>query len=107
MTRRISIMTLILMALGAMALLAHNEIRVVGVITQVQPTRLEVKTKDGRKFSMEIDKETSITHDKTKIGVSALKVGQTVVVEACGEPKNLLALEVRVVPAITPSAAKK
>lgn len=106
MTRRIPIAALILVVLGTMTLLAHNETRVVGVITKVQPNKLEVKRKDGRTFSMEIDKETSITRDQKKVDLSALKVGQNVIVTACGEPKDLLALEVRIVPAVATSAPK-
>jgi len=106
MTRRIPILALILMLLGAITLLAHNETRIVGVITKVQPTKLEVKRKDGRTFLMEIDKETSVTRDQKKVDLSALKVGQSVIVTACGEPKDLLALEVRIVQAATTPAPK-
>lgn len=107
MMRRIPIATLTLLVLGVMALMAHDDIRVVGVVTKVQAAKLAVKTKEGRNVSIKMNKQTSITRDKKKIGAPELKPGQSVVVDAYGDGyEDLLALEVRIVPAITPPAAK-
>ncbi len=92
------------MVLATVALLAHNEIRVAGSVTKVEAGKIVVKTKQGRKFSFAVDKDTEITRDKKKAAVSELKVGQNVVVTACGEKDDLLALKIRIVSATPPGS---
>ena len=108
MVRRISIIAaLALVALVIMPLSAHDDYRVIGVVTKVQATKLAVTTKQGKNFSIAMNKETSVTRYKKKVGASELKAGQSVVVDATGDSENdLLALEVRIVPAITPTVGK-
>jgi len=86
---------------------AHDDYRVIGIVTKVQATKLDVKARDGKNYSIKLNKETFINRDKKKVGASELKAGQSVVVDATGDSQDdLLALEVRMVPAIAPSAAK-
>lgn len=108
MVRRISIIAaLALVAFAIMPLSAHDDYRVIGVVTKVQATKLDVKTKEGKNFSIAMNKETSVIRNKKKVGASELKAGQSVVVDATGDSEaDLLALDVRIVPAITPSVGK-
>ena len=80
---------------------AHDEYRVIGTATKLTATSLDVKqTKDGKIVSMKMDKQTIVTRDKKTVDRSELKVGASVVVDALGDSlKDLLVLEVRLVPA--------
>lgn len=96
----------LLVALGAtltagVTLAAHNEIRVVGTLTKVEPDSITVKKADGKLVTIGYDKDTDILRNKAKVAASELKVGGSVVVDACAEPKKpLVALEIRLVPPI-------
>jgi hypothetical protein len=82
-------------------LLAHEEFRVVGVVTSREATQFVVKTREGKSTSIELNKQTVVTRDKKKVDASEIKVGRTVVVDAYGDSeRDLLALEVQLVPAI-------
>lgn len=108
MTRRTSIATALALAFSAnIPLSAHDDYRVVGVVTKVQAAKLDVKSKDGRNYSITMNKETLVRRDKKKVTASELKAGQSVVVDGTGDSEDdLLALEVRIVPAIVKSPAK-
>jgi hypothetical protein len=105
--RMMMLMTLIVATAGVAPVFAHEEFRVIGTVTKVQSSKLGVKTKEGKEISIAIDKQTSFTRDQKKTDVSQVKTGQSVVVDAYGDSyDDLLALEVRIVPAIAPSSAK-
>jgi hypothetical protein len=54
-----------------------------------------------------IDKQTLVSRDKKKVDVAELKSGRYVVVDAIGDTEaDLLALEVRLVPAPASNGAK-
>jgi hypothetical protein len=108
MNRRTSIIAAFaIVSTAATPLFAHDDFRVVGVITKVGASKLDVKSKEGRNISIKMNKETLITRDKNKVGASELKSGQSVVVDATGDTEaDLLALEVRIVPAIAPAKGK-
>ncbi len=108
MTRRNSIVTALALAFSvSLPLLAHDDFRVIGIVTKVQASKLDVKSKDGKNYSIKLNKETFVNRDKKKVGASELKAGQSVVVDATGDNEDdLLALEVRIVPAIVPTTAK-
>jgi hypothetical protein len=91
------LLALLASAAGAMA---HEEYRVIGTVTRVSAKVLDVKqTRDGKTLSMKLDAATLVTRDKEKVGVAALKTGQSVVVDASGDSlEDLVALEVRIVP---------
>jgi uncharacterized cupredoxin-like copper-binding protein len=86
---------------------AHDEFRIIGAVTKVTATSLDVKqTKDGQVVSMKMDKETTVTRDGRKVERVEIKTGGSVVVDALGDSlKDLLVLEVRLVP--IPKPAKK
>lgn len=90
-----------ILALQAAPAFAHDEFRYVGVITKVSKTTLQIKSREGKAISVHLDGQTIINKDKKKLNPAALKGGDTVVVDALGDSEaDLLALEVRVVPAI-------
>lgn len=102
MTRRTSIVTALALVFSAlMPLAAHDDYRVIGVVTKVQTSNLDVKSKDGKNYSIKLNKGTLVGRDKKKVGASELKIGQSVVVDATGDSEDdLLALEIRIVPPV-------
>jgi len=89
-------------------LLAHEHFRIIGTVTKLESREIDVKNKDGKTTSMSIDKQTKATRDKAKVPITEVKVGQSVVVDAYGDDEfDLLAVEVRIVPAIAPKTPAK
>jgi hypothetical protein len=86
---------------GAASLSAHENYRIIGTVTKVTSTKLDVKrTKDGKTISMFMDKTTRVTRDKRKVSASEIKTGSSVVVDAHGDTMDDLdVVEVRLVPA--------
>jgi hypothetical protein len=93
-----------ILILCATRLSAHDEFRIIGTISKLQDSQLQVKTKDSKTYSVKLDAETYIHLDdkqKEKIKATELKTGRSVVVGALGDSEvDLLALEVRIVPTI-------
>jgi hypothetical protein len=88
---------------GTSIVSAHDEFRIIGTLTRVQEHQIDVKQKDSRTVSIAVNKETLITRDKKTVPATELKTGRSVVVDALGDDlADLLALEVRIVPAIVP-----
>jgi hypothetical protein len=88
---------------GTTQMLAHERFRIVGTVTKRTEKQIEVKTKEDKKISMDVDEQTIFRRDKTKLTYAAIKVGSSVVVDAIGDDEaDLVAEEVRLVPA--PSA---
>jgi hypothetical protein len=110
MRRRIlSLVSLMVLVLCATRLLAHDEFRIIGTITSLRSSQLQVKNREGKTFSIKLNTETYIHRDKEKekAPVSELKMGRSVVVDALGDSEaDLLAVEVRIVPAIASSPTK-
>ena len=89
--------------LAAPTLEAHEHFRIVGTITKLASTEMDVKNKEGKTYSVDLNKKTIVKRDKEKaeLGLSVLKVGMTVVVDAYGDDEfDLEALDVRIVPPI-------
>jgi len=86
---------------------AHDEYRIVGTVAKITATQIDIKQiKDGKIVEIDVDKQTKVTRDKKPVAFTQIKVGGSVVVEAYGDSiLDLLALEIRLVPAI-PSTAK-
>ena len=107
--RTASFIILTILVLSATPLLAHDEYRIIGTISRLQGSQLQIKNKDAKTFTVKLNGETFIHRDKEKEKVSTaeLKTGRSVVVDALGDSEaDLLALEVRIVPAIAPSTKK-
>lgn len=82
--------------------------RVVGTVTKLEKNEMDVKDKTGKTLSILLDKKTKVNVDKKKATTAELKVGQSVVVDAFGDDEfDLLALDVRIVPAIAPKSGAK
>ena len=102
MTRRLLMLFVAaVVTLGVAHLFAHENFRVIGSITKHQNSTIDVTNRDSKTVTIRLDKQTDITRDKKKVEVSELRVGQSVVVDAYGDSeKDLLALEIRIVPPI-------
>ena len=94
-------------AIGATRLFAHEHFRVIGTITKLDTKQFEVKEKTSKLWTVYIDKKTKVSRDKKPVPVAALKVGQSVVVDAYGDDESdLLALDIKIVPPIAPAQKK-
>jgi hypothetical protein len=102
MIRRLRIACVVLtISAGAAGLSAHDEFRIVGTLETLQTSRISVKKSTGKTVSVRIDKQTAVTQDKKRVEATALKVGQSLVVDAYGDTEDdSLALEIRIVPPI-------
>ena len=86
---------------------AHEHFRVIGTITKLDAKQFEVKEKSGKLMTIYVDKKTKVSRDKKPVAIAALKVGQSVVVDAYGDDESdLLALDIRIVPPIATSTTK-
>jgi len=103
-TRRIiSLATLTVLLLAAVPVLAHETFRFVGTVTERRAMQLGVKTKEGRTVWVELKKTTIVVRAKTKVPLTELKAGLSVVVDALGDDdSDLVAKQVRIVPTIPP-----
>lgn len=99
MLTRFMLATLAALTIVAPAL-AHDDYRIIGTITRVTATALDVKQmKDGKTIAMKTDSATVVTRDKKKVERAEPKTGLNVVVDARGDSlKDLVVLEVRLVP---------
>src|SRR5688572_23985799 len=103
MTRRtMMLLTLMLAAFTATHSFAHDQFRIVGTISKVEKTQLQVKTAESKTYAIKLDSQTLVSRGKDKVKVTELQVGRSVVVDALGDTEDdLVALEIRLVPAIT------
>jgi hypothetical protein len=103
MTRR-WLMTALLAGLVALSMAApaaaHDEYRIIGTLVTVTPKQLAVKqTKDGKVISMTMDKTAEVKRNGKKVPVAQLRAGLSVVVIACGDSIDKLAvMEVLIMP---------
>lgn len=99
MTRRIMMLAIAaIVALGAAQALAHDEYRIIGTITTRQKSQLQVKSREGKMYSMKVDGETLIYRDNKKVPATELSAGRYVVVDALGDSEaDLVAVEVRLI----------
>lgn len=83
--------------------------KVMGTVTAVSPTKIEVKTTDGKTETVLLDKKTVYEEGKTKVDLAALKTGVRVVVEGTQPDgsKTLTAQTVRIGVVADAAAAKK
>jgi hypothetical protein len=102
MIRRLMALFVMLMFVGgAVQLAAHDEFRIIGTLERHQNSTIAVKKNTGQTVSIRLDKQTAITQDKKKVDTTALKIGQSLVVDAYGDTEDdSLAIEIRIVPPI-------
>ncbi|SRR5712691_257442 len=102
MIRRVAAsLPLVMLLVGTTPLWAHDNFRVIGTLMKHDNSKIEVKNRRGRTVSVRLDKQTVISRDKKKVDASALKVGQSLVIDAYGDTEDdSLALQIRIVPPI-------
>ena len=90
-------------ALFSTALLsAHEQFRVIGTVTSVTGVKMAVRTKEGETAAITLNMDTTIKRDGKAAPASAIKAGQSVVVDAYGDDyDDLLAIDIRIVPPIS------
>jgi hypothetical protein len=87
-----------MVAATALRLGAHDDYRIIGAVVKASATVLEMKNKDGKKFAINLNKQTAVMREGKKLGASALKPGMNLVVDASGDSEaDLLAIEIRIV----------
>ena len=91
----IAIAAAVIALFGATPASAHDEMAVVGVVKAVTATSLEIKMKDGQTVILEMDANTRVALAGKRLGVSDLKVGQSVKALGFGDSlKDLIAFDV-------------
>src|SRR5688500_13862384 len=102
MIRHVCILAVLMALAGGLShVSAHDEFRIIGTLEKHQNSTIVVKKNTGATVSIKIDKQTEVTQDKKAVGPVALKIGQTLVIDAYGdEEEGSLALEIRIVPPI-------
>jgi hypothetical protein len=80
---------------------AHEEFRVIGTVASRSDTHIQVRDRDGKTLSIQLNKQTVIRKDKADVGADVIATGNSVVVDALGDTEaDLLAIEIRIVPPI-------
>jgi len=103
----IAFVALSVIVAGTTALSAHEDFRVIGTISKRQASVIDVRQRDGTTARIRVDKQTAISRDDKHVDASELKAGLTVVIDAYGDSeKDLLALEIRIVPPIRSGTTK-
>ena len=78
-------------------LLAHesHEHKLMGTVTAVDASQIEVDTTDGTKATISLSKETKYLKGKTEVAAAEIKIGERVVVTFTEKDGNKLAKQVR------------
>src|SRR5260370_42117132 len=107
-SRWIAIVALAAAILVPAAARAHDgkDKTVMGTVTSIDGTNLMVKTADGKQTMVMLDAKTAITQGKTKIALSAVKVGDRVVASGPEEQNMIMAETLKLGAAAAPAAAK-
>jgi len=102
MIRRLIALLVVLVSVGgAVGLDAHDEFRIIGTLERHQNSTIAVKKNTGKTVSIRLDRQTAISQNNKKVDTTALKVGQSLVVDAYGDTEeDSLAVEIRIVPPI-------
>jgi hypothetical protein len=101
MIRRFAVTLAVLMLVVGTALWAHDNFRIIGTLAKHQASEIQVKSRTGKTVSIRLDKQTAISRDNKKVDATALRVGQSLVVDAYGDTEDdSLAVEIRIVPPI-------
>ena len=79
--------------------------KVMGTVSSVDAGHVMVKTADGKTVMVMLDGKTSVTRGKTKLDLTAVKVGERVVVEGPEEKDMLMAKTVKL--GTAPATASK
>lgn len=69
--------------------------KVMGTVTSVQGSHVEVKTTEGKTVSVTLDDKTTVTRGKEKLDASAIKVGERVSIDAMQDKDVMMAHAVK------------
>jgi hypothetical protein len=98
-----AVAALVLVAAAA-PLRAHEEFRIIGTLAAHKNSTIQVKSRTGKVVSIRLDKQTAISRDKKKVDATALRVGQSLVIDSYGDTEDdSLAIDIRIVPPIRAS----
>ncbi len=75
---------ILLAAVAAAQVSAHEKFKIVGTVVKVQATQLDVKAVDGATYEIDLLENTQVMRALKKVPRSELRAGQQVVVEALG-----------------------
>ena len=85
---------------------AHGpDLHVLGTVTVIDATHVEVKTSKGKTVDVQLNKQTRFREKGNPKGANVPSVGDRVVIEATKEDKALIATEVHFSPAKKPAAS--
>ncbi|WP_411289301.1 hypothetical protein [Phenylobacterium sp.] len=91
--------------LGALPAVAHDEMEVAGQVTVVTAKTIQVRTKDRRLFTLDVDGNTRVVMAGKRLSVKDVKVGQSVKALGFGDKlTDLVAIDVVIAP---PQPAKR
>ena len=100
----LSLAVLSVLVAGAPAA-AHDEIEVAGQVTAVTAKTVQLRTKDGKAVTLEVDSNTRVKMAGKALSLKDLKVGQSVKALGFGDSlTDLVAIDVNIQPA---AAGKK
>lgn len=106
MKRNIALALALCLGLAA-PLLAHGGYtHVMGTVSAMDATHVEVKTRDGKTVSVKLSDATKFIKSGKAAAASDMQVGERVAVEAKGHGADLEAAEVRLGVMAKPAAAK-
>jgi hypothetical protein len=86
--------------------LSAHPLQVTGTIVERHDAELVVKTDDGYFVSFVLDSMTVIQRGETRVAVTELKTGLSVVVDALDDIEPIVAYSVTIVPSTSRSRAK-
>ena len=94
--RMVTFSVIVMLALAGQVV-AHegHEHKMMGTVTAVDATHLEIDSKDGGKVSIVLNKDTKYLQGSAPAAASDIKIGERVVVSAVEEGKKMVAREVR------------
>jgi hypothetical protein len=78
--------------------------KALGTIASIQGEQVTITTNDGKTLKVVLDKKTTITRGKDKLGATALKVGERISVDYTEQTKTMVAQAIKLA---TPATAGK
>ena len=97
MSRRITLLAVAVIALGAGVAVAHDghDHLIMGTVMTLDAKHLEVKTPSGEVLSIAVNEKTTTVRDKKKITFKEVQVGRRVVVNIGNGEDPLIAREIQ------------
>ena len=94
--RMITLSVIVMLALAGQVPAHEGHVhKMMGTVTAVEATHLDMDSKDGGKLSIVLNKDTKYLRGSAPAAVSDIKIGERVVVSAVEEGKKMVAREVR------------